>query len=65
MPSAGRYPRLPERLEFNVSSGYAKVYDYPIRKDSLENRIEEAYCNRVLKRDIIANPWKIYKYNRS
>lgn len=65
LPSAGRYPKIPERLELNVSSGYAKVYDYPIRKDNLENWIEEAYRNRMVKRNSITNPWEIYKYNRS
>lgn len=65
LPSAGKYPKIPERLELNVSSGYAKVYDYPIRKDILETWIEEAYSNRTYKRSNIVNPWEIYKYNRS
>jgi len=69
LPSAGKKPTAPKRLKINLSSddqdGYARLYWYPKRKDTLSNWIEDAFNARKSRSDLIINPRERYKYNRS
>ncbi len=60
----GRNTTVPERLQDNINSGYAKLYEYPTYPHlELEKWIDEAYEQKEdgLKVD---NSRKLYKYNR-
>ena len=60
----------PERLNMNLLQDdeqedcYARVINYPKRKDTLKNAIEDAFQARTKRRHLIVNPRDRYKYNR-
>jgi len=70
LPSAGKKPVAPNRLEINLESergdeAYAQWYWYPKRKDFLTNIIEEAYKARTSRAHLIVNPRENFSNNRS
>jgi hypothetical protein len=44
---------------------YARVMEYPIRKDTLTNWIEDAFQARWSRNELIVNPRDKFSYNRS
>ena len=58
------YKILPNRVNLNVDSGYAKFYKYPSSTASLSRIIDEAFNARSEKVDLIVNPRDRYTYNR-
>jgi len=60
----------PNRLNLNLlqedkqGDCYARVIDYPTRKDTLANSIEDAFQARTSKSQLIENPRDRFKYNR-
>lgn len=63
LPSAGENPILPDRLKKN-SEGYAQLYDYPQRKDTLASWIEDAFQARTGRAHLIVNPRDRLEYNK-
>jgi hypothetical protein len=59
------YKTLPNRVNLNVDSGYAKFYKYPSSSKALENLIDEAWNARFDKQNLIVNPRDRFKNNRS
>ena len=59
------YKTLPNRVNHNVDSGYAKFYKYPSSTNSLSNIIDEAFDARFDKDGLIVNPRDRYTYNKS
>ena len=59
------YKTLPNRVNLNVDSGYAKFYKCPSTSKSLENIIDEAWNARFDKQNLIVNPRDRFKNNRS
>lgn len=60
-----RNTTIPERLQDNIDSGYAKLYEYPeFPRLELEKWIEDAYEQRE-DGSKVDNSRKLYKYNRS
>ncbi len=58
--------KIPERLQDNVDTGYAKVYRYPdYAYSELEKWIDEAYERKENNNDIVDNSRPFYRYNRS
>jgi hypothetical protein len=55
---------LPDRVLFNVDSGYAGFWRYPKTNLELEDIVEEAYIARTEKTHLIQNPQESYCYNR-
>lgn len=56
---------VPERLQDNIDSGYAKLYEYPTYPHrELETWIDEAYEQRE-DGSKVDNSRKLYRYNRS
>ena len=61
----------PDRLNKNLKQNdeqvdcYARVIEYPSRKDTLRNAIEDAFLARTKKNGYIVNPRERFKYNRS
>jgi len=61
----------PDRLNKNFKQNdqqkdcYARVIDYPTRKDTLANRIEDAFQSRTSRAHLIVNPRDRFKYNRT
>lgn len=61
----------PDRLNKNLKSNdqeedcYARVIDYPKRKDTLKKWIDDAFNARKTRRDKIVNPRDKFTYNRS
>jgi len=61
----------PDRLNKNLKQSdeheeyYAKVIDYPVRKDTLRNAIEDAFQARTKRNSYIVNPRERFKYNRN
>lgn len=58
------YTTLPERVQRNRDSGYAKFYEPPVSSKSLENMIDEAWDARSNKQNLIVNPRDRFTYNR-
>ena len=56
---------LPERVQTNVKSGYAKFYKYPASSVDLNVIIEEAFRARTTLQDKIVNPRDKFSNNRS
>ncbi|MEG1506798.1 MAG: TIR domain-containing protein [Bacilli bacterium] len=54
---------IPKRLEDNIKSGYAKLYEYPLSYFQLGQIIEEAFSNRLIKSSLIDNSRKLKDYN--
>ena len=60
-----RNTTVPERLQDNINSGYAKLYEYPTYPHlELEKWIDEAYEQKE-DGSKVDNSRKLYKYNRS
>ncbi len=61
----------PDRLNKNLKQNdqqedcYARVIDYPVRKDTLANKIGEAFQARGGRAHLIVNPRERFKYNRT
>jgi len=61
----------PHRLNLNLKQDdqqedcYARVIDYPKRKDTLAYRIEDAFQARTSRAHLIVNPRERFKYNRT
>lgn len=60
----------PDRLNKNLKQDkeqedcYARVIDYPKRKDTLASWIDDAFEARTSRADLIVNPRDRFKYNR-
>lgn len=69
LPSAGKQPTPPERLQLNLpddtKNGYARWYWYPKSSKDLETWIEDAFQARTTRRHLIINPRDRFRYNRS
>lgn len=60
----------PNRLNLNLKQEgqtecYARVYDYPSRRDTLANAIEDAFQARTTRSRLIVNPRERFINNRS
>ena len=55
---------LPNRVNLNVDSGYAKFYKYPNSTTALSNIIDKAFNARTKKAGLIVNPRDRFTYNR-
>lgn len=69
LPSAGKKPIPPDRLQKNLlgqnsDEGYARWYWYPERKDTLANWIEDAFQARTDRSQFIDNPRDRFSYNK-
>ncbi len=66
LPSYTRNASFPNRLKLNLKQEdcYARLIDYPARKDTLSNAIHSAFLARTTKNHLIVNPRKRFKYNR-
>lgn len=66
----GRPRRYPNRLNLNLKQDdkqedcYARVIDYPQRKDTLANWIEDAFKARTSRAHLIVNPRERFTNNR-
>lgn len=58
------YTMLPQRVQWNRDSGYAKFYEPPSSSKSLGNMIDEAWSARFDKQNLIVNPRDRFTYNR-
>lgn len=58
------YTQLPDRVQKNVDSGYAKFYKYPSSTSSLEKMVQEAFDARTDSADLIVNPKDRFINNR-
>jgi len=70
LPSAGREPTPPDRLNKNLKGedsdeGYARWFWYPQRKDTLANWIEDAFQARTSRAHLIVNSRDRFKNNRT
>jgi hypothetical protein len=70
LPSGGKKPKPPERLNYNLpeknsDEAYARWYWYPQRKDALANWIEDAFQARTDRANLIVNPKDRFKYNKT
>ncbi len=45
------YKDIPQRLADNVKSGYANIYDWEYAKQHFDSIIDEAFQNRISKKD--------------
>jgi hypothetical protein len=59
------YKTLPNRVQLNVESGYAKFYKYPTSTNSLSNMVEEAWNARFDLQNLIVNPRERFSYNKT
>ena len=59
------YKTLPNRVNLNVDSGYAKFYKYPSSTSSLDNIVDEAWNARFDLQSKIVNPRERFTYNRT
>ena len=69
LPSMGKKANAPERLDANLKDKdgnelYARWYVYPQRKDTLANRIDDAFGARSSRADLIVNTRDRFKINR-
>ena len=61
----------PDRLNKNLKQGteqedcYARVINYPVRKDTLATWIEDAFHARTSRANLIVNPKDRFKYNKT
>jgi len=61
----------PDRLNKNLKQNdqqkdcYARVIDYPARKDTLANQIDDAFQARTSRAHLIVNSRDRFKYNRT
>ena len=61
----------PDRLNKNLKENnqqedcYARVIDYPKRKDTLKNYIDDAFNARSSRKSLIVNPRDKFSYNRT
>lgn len=62
---ADNYRTLPNRVQLNVNSGYAKFYKYPQSQDSFIRIIEEAFQARTMLANKIENPRDRFSCNRT
>ncbi|SRR6266571_2899146 len=58
------YDNIPQRLAYNVESGYAKVYDWTENVASMSNIIETAFNARVSDSNLINNKLIQFTNNR-
>lgn len=70
LPSFTKGTPFPNRLNINLIHGdqqdcYARWIDYPTRKDTLANAIENAFDARTTRAYLINNPRDRFKYNKS
>ena len=56
--------KVPERLQDNVNTGYAKLYTYPLYPSYLEDWIEEAFERKEKEEYLVDNSRALYKYNK-
>lgn len=59
------YTKLPNRVQLNRDSDYARFYKKPTSSNSLENMIDEAWDARFKKQNLIVNPRDRFSYNRT
>ncbi len=59
------YKSLPNRVNLNVESGYAKYYRYPSSTSDLSNIVDEAWNARYDLQNLIVNPRDRFSYNRT
>ena len=68
LPSAGKNPIPPNRLDINLpkdeKDGYAQWYWYPKSAGGLQNMIDVAYKARTTKANLIQNPRDRFQYNK-
>jgi hypothetical protein len=57
-------PDLPNRVQLNRDSGYAKYHYYPGSASVLGDWIEDAYAARTTREGLIKNPRERFSYNR-
>ena len=55
---------IPQRLNDNLKSGYAKLYRWTDDESKIKKWIEEAFHARIEKADKIDNSREQFKYNR-
>ncbi len=71
LPSYKKGTGYPDRLNKNLKQDdtqadcYARVKDYPSRKDTLANDIDDAFNARSSKVHLIVNPRDRFSYNRT
>lgn len=58
------YNMLPNRVQLNVDSGFAKFYKKPSNSVSLERMIDEAWKARSDEQSLIVNPRERFANNR-
>jgi hypothetical protein len=59
------YKTLPDRVQLNVDSGYAKFYKYPSSNSTFSNIVEEAWSARFNLQESIVNSRERFSYNRA
>lgn len=59
------YKKLPNRVDLNVDSGYAKYYVYPKSSRGLSSMIDEVFEARTDLQGSIENPRERFSNNRS
>jgi len=57
--------QLPQRLEANMESGYAKCYHYPRNASQLDRMIEHAFKTRTSRGDDVINNLGLFVNNRN
>ncbi len=58
------YKTLPNRVNLNVDSGYAKFYKYPSSTTTLATIVDAAFDARTDKAHLIENPRERFRNNR-
>ncbi len=58
------YKTLPNRVNLNADSGYAKFYKYPSSTTRLATIVDEAFDARTDKAHLIENPRERFRNNR-
>lgn len=56
--------KIPERLQDNVNTGYAKLYTYPFSPFNLDKWIEDAFERKEKEGYLVDNSRTLYKNNR-
>jgi hypothetical protein len=56
---------IPSRLVDNLTSGYAKLYDWTTSEKNMKERIEDAFNARTNRKEKIDNPREQFNRNRS
>jgi len=65
LPNTPDSVRLPQRLEANVNSGYAKYYRYPRYTSQLDFIIEDAFNARTSRGECVINKLDLFANNRN